>query len=239
VLTDRLADPRNERTTGARRAAAGAALAAATAVPALILLSVTPATWQAAIAPAADAGALLAGLAGLAAWVVVIRLLVTALAVAAAVLPGATGRAAHRIAAAWSPALVRGLVRTALGAAVVGGPLMTGTAAFADQPAFPTLDRVIAASAPAAPAATPPPTPVHRVGHQPTDQHHRSPSNVVVVRPGDSLWAIAAADLPVGHTDAEVARAWPRWYAKNRQVVGADPSQIRPGTRLVPPSASA
>lgn len=242
-------DPRThsatQRPTSGRRGSAHAALVAlavAAGLPLLVLLIVTPATWGAATAPGADAGALLAGLAALAAWVVVIRLLVTVLAAAAAVVPGATGRAARRTAAAWSPALVRGLVRTALGAAVVGGPMMAGTAAFAAQPAFPTLDRVITTSAPAAPAAPArpvAPTPVHRVGHPPADQQLRPPSNVVVVRPGDSLWAIAAAHLPVGHTDAQVARAWPGWYAANRQAIGSDPGQIRPGTRLIPPSATA
>lgn len=58
---------------------------------------------------------------------------------------------------------------------------------------------------------------------------------VVVVRPGDTLWDIARRHLPAGATDAQVARAWPRWYAANRAVIGPDPDVIQPGQRLRAP----
>ena len=61
------------------------------------------------------------------------------------------------------------------------------------------------------------------------------PAQNVVVRPGDTLWAIAAASLPDGSSDAEVARACARWYAANREVIGDDPNLIFPAQRLVPP----
>lgn len=54
----------------------------------------------------------------------------------------------------------------------------------------------------------------------------------VVVHPGDSLWAIAARALPAHASDADVSRAWRRLYDRNRAVIGADPSLIRPGQRL-------
>jgi nucleoid-associated protein YgaU len=71
----------------------------------------------------------------------------------------------------------------------------------------------------------------------------------VVVRAGDSLWAIAErhlsaadspADSPAGAptgapTDAEITGAWHELYAHNRAVVGDDPSLIHPGQRLVLP----
>ncbi|KRC66473.1 hypothetical protein ASE12_17880 [Aeromicrobium sp. Root236] len=57
----------------------------------------------------------------------------------------------------------------------------------------------------------------------------------VVVRPGDTLWAIAARSLPAGATDAEIARACARWHAANRDVIGDDPDLIFPKQRLVPP----
>jgi nucleoid-associated protein YgaU len=47
----------------------------------------------------------------------------------------------------------------------------------------------------------------------------------VVVRPGDTLWALAAEHLG----DPE---RWPELYAANRAVVGADPDLIRPAQRL-------
>jgi nucleoid-associated protein YgaU len=58
----------------------------------------------------------------------------------------------------------------------------------------------------------------------------------VVVAPGDSLWAIAARHLGPAASDAQLARAWPRWWHANRAAVGDDPNLIHPGTRLVPPS---
>jgi hypothetical protein len=61
----------------------------------------------------------------------------------------------------------------------------------------------------------------------------------VVVRPGDSLWSIAVADLPAGSGDAEVAAHWRRIYRLNRGVIGPDPDLIRPHQHLLlPPSGS-
>jgi hypothetical protein len=57
----------------------------------------------------------------------------------------------------------------------------------------------------------------------------------VVVRPGDSLWSIADAHLAGPRTDSRVAAAWPRWYAANRHLIGADPDHIDPGQILRPP----
>jgi len=57
-----------------------------------------------------------------------------------------------------------------------------------------------------------------------------------LVRPGDCLWLIAAQRLGSQASAAEVASEWPRWYAANRQLIGADPDLIRPGQLLVAPS---
>jgi resuscitation-promoting factor RpfA len=201
-------------------------LTALAAAPVALLVTVTSASLQAATAPGADVSAMLAGLAALVGWVVSARLLVTALAVLLAALPGSCGRAGRKLAAAWSPAMLRGLVRAALGVAVATGPVLGAAAAFADLAPLPVLDRVVAT-----PAQTTAP-PASRPGHA---SHPTAGGHVVVVRPGDSLWAIAASHLPPGHTDAQVAAAWPRWYAANRQAVGPDPSHIEPGLRLTPP----
>jgi nucleoid-associated protein YgaU len=53
-----------------------------------------------------------------------------------------------------------------------------------------------------------------------------------VVRPGDSLWALAAAELGPHATDPAVAARWPQWYAANRGVIGPDPDLILPGQVL-------
>ncbi|MEU4388274.1 LysM domain-containing protein [Promicromonospora sp. NPDC023805] len=63
---------------------------------------------------------------------------------------------------------------------------------------------------------------------------------VVVVEPGDTLWAIAAGRLAAEQTgtpvaDAEIAAAVTRWHHANRQVLGVDPDLIRPGMVLRQP----
>ena len=56
------------------------------------------------------------------------------------------------------------------------------------------------------------------------------------VRPGDSLWAIAARLLPATASRSEVDQAW-RWlYRRNRTVIGPDPELIHPDTTLHIPS---
>jgi resuscitation-promoting factor RpfA len=56
------------------------------------------------------------------------------------------------------------------------------------------------------------------------------------VRPGDTLWAIAAAHLPPAwRSPAIIDRYWRQVYGANRAVVGPDPDLIHPGTRLLVP----
>jgi nucleoid-associated protein YgaU len=62
---------------------------------------------------------------------------------------------------------------------------------------------------------------------------------VVRVRPGETLWSIAAAHLPAPVSDARIAAAWPQWYAANRPSLGPDPNLLMPGTVLVGPVVSA
>ncbi|BBE23341.1 peptidoglycan-binding protein LysM [Arthrobacter sp. MN05-02] len=57
----------------------------------------------------------------------------------------------------------------------------------------------------------------------------------VVVAPGDSLWSIVAARLGPLATPADVAEAWPGWFAANRSVIGDDPSLLLPGQVLHAP----
>jgi len=56
---------------------------------------------------------------------------------------------------------------------------------------------------------------------------------------GDSLWAIAARHLGPHATRRQVAHEWPRWYAANRKVIGADPNLIRAGQVLTAPTSGA
>jgi len=57
----------------------------------------------------------------------------------------------------------------------------------------------------------------------------------VTVGAGDSLWLIAARRLDQDATVADIAEAWPEWYAANRSQIGPDPDLIRVGQRLAPP----
>ncbi|MHB1615065.1 MAG: LysM peptidoglycan-binding domain-containing protein [Actinomycetes bacterium] len=62
-----------------------------------------------------------------------------------------------------------------------------------------------------------------------------SMSDEVVVHRGDTLWTLAARHLGPTATPGEIARAWPRWYQANRQLIGPDPGLIYPGERLTVP----
>ena len=67
-----------------------------------------------------------------------------------------------------------------------------------------------------------------------------SSSPTHTVTPGESLWSITARLLPADSGPAQIAQAWPVLYRANSDVVGTDPSLIRPGTVLsVPDSLSA
>ena len=57
----------------------------------------------------------------------------------------------------------------------------------------------------------------------------------VVVLRGDTLWSIAAKDLGPVASDVDVARHWPKWYAANKDVIGADPALVVPGQILQAP----
>lgn len=80
---------------------------------------------------------------------------------------------------------------------------------------------------------------------RPDREPHREPHDARtaerVVHRGDTLWSIAAADLAarLGRrpTDAETALQWPRWYAANAHVIGADPGRLLPGQVLHAPDA--
>jgi len=55
---------------------------------------------------------------------------------------------------------------------------------------------------------------------------------VVAVSSGDTLWALAAAELPPRASAADITDRWRLIYLRNRGVIGADPDLIRPGQLL-------
>jgi hypothetical protein len=63
---------------------------------------------------------------------------------------------------------------------------------------------------------------------------------LIVVEPGDTLWAIAAGRLATERAgtplaDADIADAVTRWHHANRQALGTNPDLIRPGMVLRQP----
>ncbi|WP_406831776.1 hypothetical protein ABEG17_02875 [Pedococcus sp. KACC 23699] len=66
----------------------------------------------------------------------------------------------------------------------------------------------------------------------------RAVGTEVVVHRGDTLWDLVAAHLGPDATEAEVAEAWPHWYAANTSVIGDDPDRLLPGQVLRVPSAA-
>lgn len=101
------------------------------------------------------------------------------------------------------------------------------------QPADPDPAGQPATGQPAATEATP--TPTAGLALEPTRERPSAAGEVVVKR-GDTLWAIAADHLGPDATAPAIAAEWPRWYAANRAVIGDDPDLILPGTILHPPS---
>ncbi len=127
------------------------------------------------------------------------------------------------------PAAVRRVVLAACGVALVGG---LGAPAHADDSGarsplqgLPLPDRATTT------------THVSRIFARAVAHHRAAPPSqrhraVVVVEPGDTLWAIARADLPPHAPDAAVARRVHEIHQANRSVIGTDPDLIRPGQRL-------
>jgi hypothetical protein len=140
------------------------------------------------------------------------------------------------------PVVVRRLVLTACGVALAGavhGPAgatpggspraephgTTGTTVAG----LPLPDRAIGDGLATSPAAR-----LSRGGRPGSPAETGAP--VVVVRPGDTLWDLAAAYLPPGAGPARVTACWHRIHELNRDVIGDDPDLILPGQRLhLPP----
>jgi hypothetical protein len=193
---------------------------------AYVLLKVGPATLAAAHSAATPdalvaAGCELAGL-GLLGWLAVVTL-----ACLLGALPGWLGRCADAAVRRVAPALLRTAVRASLG---LGSGVIVGTSSALTLTALVSVPAV-AATTPGTPPGWPSldRAPIVRADH-PTRT-----TEPYVVRPGDTLWDIAARHLGGRPTADGIARAWPAWWAANRAVVGNNPDLIRPGQRLATP----
>lgn len=160
--------------------------------------------------------------AGAGCWAALAWLLLALLVVGVGSRPGRCGRLARGVAVVAVPRGLRRVLAVGIGLAVVTstaapalatgpGPRPSAIASAVD------LDWPVSRTPPAVPPAG---------------------ERVVVVRPGDTLWAIAARRLPTGAPASAIAAAWPGWYAANRHLIGPDPDRLLPGQRLTPPSPS-
>lgn len=130
----------------------------------------------------------------------------------------------------------RRLVLLACGAAILAGAAAPATAADTGPSVLVGLslpDRSVAA--PQRQHETPAGAPAGR-----GQAEHPSPAvaaapqeRVHVVRPGDSLWTIAASQARGGDVDAQ----WRAIWRANQETVGSDPNLIVPGQRLRLPAS--
>ncbi|MGZ4451104.1 MAG: LysM peptidoglycan-binding domain-containing protein [Nocardioides sp.] len=145
------------------------------------------------------------------------------------------------------PTGVRRVVLAACGVALVGSAVAPAGAAepgpvARDQRVTTVVARLVA-GLPLPDRATTPRrrAPVHR---SPAPRHGTArperteqPPRTVTVRPGDTLWSIAARDLAPGTSAADVNTHWQAIYAANRALIGGDPDVIEPAQRLRLPRA--
>lgn len=156
-------------------------------------------------------------LAGCAAWAWIVTTLVLGESVGAGSAPGV-------------PLWARRVVLAACGLALVGaGAPAMATTPDAPAPTAPDPSALIGLRLPdrtTGPAHDPTsaPTPVWFAA--------RATAAPLAVRPGDSLWRLAAARLPAGASAVEVDALSDRLYTLNRGVIGDDPDLITPGQLL-------
>ncbi len=210
----------------------------------------------------ADPTAPLLAVVALAVWACTAWLALLVLLTCLGRLPGAVGRTGQALSRRLAPAAVRTFVQVATGLTVAGtvlaGPVLSGSSAFAAEPAPPLapvsdlaagqdlsldwpLTSPVAATPPPATSAGPADQDLVGTRRDPSPAGVGAPSAVpdasgVVVQAGDSLWDIAADALGPQASAARVAQAWPQWWQANRAVVGEDPDLIHPGTALVRPA---
>lgn len=130
------------------------------------------------------------------------------------------------------PAWARRAVLAACGVALVGGsPALAAPVAVPPVPVDPTGGALVGLQLPDRTTG-----PAHDASGAPgTVWSADRAGRAVVVRPGDSLWRIAASLLPAHAGATDVAAVTDRLYALNRSAIGDDPDLITPGLVLRTP----
>jgi hypothetical protein len=136
------------------------------------------------------------------------------------------------------PRRLRRLVLACLGVAIgATGPALADPPGVTDRPGAhgSAADGISGLPLPDRTTGSPPAlqaSPAARSAPAPGAHRPREPEGTVLVRPGDSLWTIAADLLPASASDRAVTVAWHRLHEVNRGRIGRDPDLIHPGTRL-------
>lgn len=164
-----------------------------------------------------DFAGLLTGAAGFSLLVATLWLTAIAAALVAESITAGRTRAPHWLAA---PAALRTLMLLTSGAVMSVG--LAGTAA-ADPPAAPATDSGLVDGLT---------LPDRALGDTPRRTHAH------LVRPGDTLWAIASATSPRA-TTAELVGLVRDWHEHNRASIGPDPDRLVPGQVLRTPPGTA
>lgn len=142
----------------------------------------------------------------------------------------------HRSRVPGCPELVRRTVLFACGVAVAGSMAVPAHAAAPHgDPAhtghtlagLPLPERAVRQDSPAIRTRQ-----AHLVPIARADADWKAHRSVVRVRPGDSLWSIAARTLGPTASTAEVNQRWHEIYELNQALIGADPDVIHPGQEL-------
>jgi hypothetical protein len=134
------------------------------------------------------------------------------------------------------PRAIRQAVALTLGVGLVTAGASTATADPGPaRPGDAASSTGAAVDWPVQPSAGPSPPAVSPPAHGEPPSSGDPVNAVVLVGPGDSLWAIAAERLGPGATSGEIAAAVAAWYQANHDVIGPDPDLIHPGQRLAPP----
>jgi nucleoid-associated protein YgaU len=128
----------------------------------------------------------------------------------------------------------------ALGSAAIASPLATHATHRYSGPAGRAEDRLAGLSFPDLPTLGQGKARVAGRANRDAarDPGHPEGSVRVVVRPGDSLWSIAAGRLTPDAPPAQIAALVGRLYAANRAVIGTNPDLILPGMSLIAPEAT-
>lgn len=197
---------------------AGLLWAAVTGVTAVVVGTCLPAAAAMVRSPGADFTTLLVQLCAVVGTAAAIALWLTTTGVVREVAgPGAAAGPTER------PGVVRTALLTICGVAVLSGVSAVGHASLDAPLTARALDGL--------------PLPDRATGRISPGDSGLQHGNVVRVRPGDSLWAIAARALGPDPSVADVASYCRRLHAANAAAIGPDPDLIQPHQQLRLPPA--